>query len=69
MSKDEKKLFKSAPVRLECPALYTDGVISMSGQMITTESEFIQLWGLHRKGQDMKAAYKKARKWRDKFKD
>jgi hypothetical protein len=58
---------KSKP---DAPKIYEDGPINMASEMITTEKAFLELFKGTTVARAVKlpAAYKKAKKWREKYK-
>ena len=72
----KKTTKKNEEVKIEikvkevAPKLYEDGPISMASGMITTEEDFLKLFKGSKVARQVNLpnAYKKAKKWREKYK-
>lgn len=62
--KPVKKVIKK--VLPKAPSIYEDGDINMHSSMIRDEESFCKLWKRSSK-QNLKQAYEKASKWREKY--
>ncbi len=68
MIEEEDKPKVRKKVKPEAPKFYKDGHINMLSSLITTEEDFVNAWKHSKHRINLEEAWKKAEKWRKKYK-
>lgn len=67
-TKTTKKATSKKPVeKKEAPFMYVAGEVNMPSSMITDEEAFKKIWKGNLKTEDLDEAWKKAKKWKEKY--